>query len=80
MEITSYEGKLRTSAENSLEKVVAQKVAKELRVHPMVVYGYPVDEIVRIATEKHADIIVVATHGRKGWKHLIFGSVAEKVV
>jgi nucleotide-binding universal stress UspA family protein len=26
------------------------------------------------------DLIVIATHGLTGWQHLVFGSVAEKVV
>jgi hypothetical protein len=27
-----------------------------------------------------SDLIVIATHGRTGWRHLVFDSVAEKVV
>ena len=27
-----------------------------------------------------ADVIVVPTHGETGWRHAIFGSVAERVV
>jgi len=26
------------------------------------------------------DLIVISTHGETGWRHLVFGSVAEKVV
>lgn len=37
-------------------------------------------EIVRIAEDDGADLIVIATHGLTGWRHLVFGSVAEKVV
>ena len=37
-------------------------------------------EILRIAERHHADVIVIATHGMTGWKRLVFGSVAEKVV
>jgi universal stress protein A len=37
-------------------------------------------EILRIGEEQHADLIVIATHGATGWKDLILGSVAEKVV
>ena len=36
-------------------------------------------EILRIAEHKHADLIVIATHGMTGWHKLAFGSVAEKV-
>jgi nucleotide-binding universal stress UspA family protein len=37
-------------------------------------------EILRIGEEQRADLIVIATHGAAGWKDLVLGSVAEKVV
>jgi nucleotide-binding universal stress UspA family protein len=37
-------------------------------------------EILRIGEEQRGDLIVIATHGATGWKDLILGSVAEKVV
>jgi nucleotide-binding universal stress UspA family protein len=37
-------------------------------------------EIVRIAEDEHADMIVIATHGMTGWRRIPFGSVAKKVV
>jgi nucleotide-binding universal stress UspA family protein len=33
-----------------------------------------------MATAENADLIVLATHGWTGWRHLVFGSVAEKVL
>ena len=42
--------------------------------------GDSADAIVRIATELTADLIVMATHGRTGFQHVLLGSVAEKVV
>jgi len=35
---------------------------------------------VRIASKEKVDLIVIATHGVTGWRHLVFGSVAEKVI
>ncbi len=37
-------------------------------------------EIVRLAEAQKADLIVVASHGAGGWKDLVLGSVAEKVL
>ena len=37
-------------------------------------------EIVRYAKEAAIDLICIATHGRTGLSHALFGSVAEKVV
>ncbi|MHC4480577.1 MAG: universal stress protein [Planctomycetota bacterium] len=42
--------------------------------------GSPFLEIINYAREVDADLIVVGTHGRTGLRHMIIGSVAEKVV
>lgn len=42
--------------------------------------GPPATEIVRAARDLQADLIVIATHGRGGMKHVLLGSVAENVV
>jgi nucleotide-binding universal stress UspA family protein len=38
------------------------------------------DEICRLANELPADLIVMPTHGRSGFKHVFLGSTAERVV
>jgi universal stress protein A len=38
------------------------------------------DEIVNVATELPADLLVISTHGYTGWKHFLFGSDAEKII
>ncbi len=45
-----------------------------------VLHGAPFVEIVRYAREKDIDLIVIGTHGRSGLKHVLLGSVAERVV
>jgi nucleotide-binding universal stress UspA family protein len=40
----------------------------------------PADEIVKYAQAENIDLIVMGTHGRPGFSHLLMGSVAEKVV
>jgi nucleotide-binding universal stress UspA family protein len=42
--------------------------------------GDPAGEIVRIATEEQAEMIVLGTHGRTGMTRLLMGSVAESIV
>jgi universal stress protein A len=37
-------------------------------------------EILRTANEISADLLVLSTHGYTGWKHLLFGSDAEKIL
>lgn len=43
-------------------------------------HGHSVDEILRAINEYKPDLVVMATHGRTGLKHMVLGSVAEKVV
>ncbi|MGA2191888.1 MAG: universal stress protein [Nitrospirota bacterium] len=37
------------------------------------------DEIIRVAKERNAELIVMGTHGRRGLNRLLLGSVAESV-
>ena len=42
--------------------------------------GIPETEIVKIAMDQQADLIVMGTHGRSGIKHILIGSTSEEVV
>jgi nucleotide-binding universal stress UspA family protein len=42
--------------------------------------GQPAEVILRRAAEEHIDLIVAGTHGRRGLKRLVLGSVAERVL
>lgn len=75
-----YQQELAISTEDALKEAVAQKVSPKVRTLATVVTGEPAQEIVRFAGEEYADLIVIATHGLTGWRHLVFGSVAEGVV
>jgi len=44
------------------------------------VMGIAADDIVRLANEEQADLIVIGTHGRTGLKRVLMGSVAESVM
>lgn len=41
--------------------------------------GDPASELRRIAIEVHADFICVSSHGRRGLRRVLFGSVAEAI-
>ncbi len=47
---------------------------------PISLHGDPADEILRAASDLHADLVAMCTHGRSGFSRWFFGSVAEKVL
>lgn len=51
-----------------------------LRVSAAVAFGDAAASIIRFARTHDIDVIVMATHGRTGLAHLLYGSVAERVV
>jgi len=46
----------------------------------VVSHGDPADEIVRHAEERGCDLVLMSTHGRAGLRHVLLGSVTEKVL
>jgi universal stress protein A len=42
--------------------------------------GEPGERIINAETTVDADLVVIATHGRRGLKHLVLGSIAERIV
>lgn len=54
--------------------------AAQVSVARQVGVGSPAEEIVKVVAAEQADLIVIATHGRMGFSHLVMGSVAERVV
>ena len=66
-------------AENYLEGVAAGLRDKGLSVTTHVRYGQPCQEILRHA-QRHADLVVMATHGLGGMLRWAMGSVADRVV
>ena len=72
--------KLESKAEENLNSIVDYLRAQNIDAEAVLGKGRPYVEIVRQAEKLKADVIVIATHGRKGASHLIFGSTAERVV
>jgi nucleotide-binding universal stress UspA family protein len=68
------------SAEAHLEDLVARLAKDGATATGLVKIGTPVDEINRAIAEHRIDLVVMGTHGRTGLRHLVAGSVAERVV
>ncbi len=52
----------------------------DVAVETVRVEGEPAADILRVAAERKVDLIVMGTHGRRGLRRWIAGSVAEHVV
>jgi nucleotide-binding universal stress UspA family protein len=71
----------RANAVASLEKLANAMRAKGLDVETSVVMQTQIASgIVEYALECGADMIAMATHGRRGWARVMLGSVADKVL
>lgn len=68
------------SAEAHLQDIVERLAKDGATAIGVVKLGVPVDEINRTADEHKVDLVVMGTHGRTGIRHLMAGSVAERVV
>ncbi len=53
---------------------------QSVRWEPRICIGQPAEEVLRIARDDQAEVVVTATHGRKGLKRLLLGSVTERLM
>jgi nucleotide-binding universal stress UspA family protein len=67
------------SARQQLEQL-AQSIPPAVKHEFVIEIGEPGHLIVVAARRLGADLVVMATHGRRGLKHLVLGSVAERIV
>lgn len=67
-------------ARDKLERIAHDRLEGKVAYQIHVVSGIPDADVARLAKELGVDLVVMATHGRKGLSHFILGSVAEHVM
>src|SRR5918997_3174275 len=72
--------KLEDSAAAELPRFARCEEFEGLDVEDVIARGEAASEIVRVARERDADLIVISSHGRTGLGRILFGSTAESVV
>ena len=84
-QLEEYERALYQAGEQILAKALA--IVRDAGVEAdtnliqiMMINERAADEIVAEAQRWPADLIVIGTHGRRGFRHLLLGSVAEGVI
>lgn len=71
---------IQDECQKRLQSTVEEQKEKHEDVEGKVLAGAPFVEIIEEARDGDFDLLVVGTHGRSGLKHMLIGSVAEKVV
>jgi nucleotide-binding universal stress UspA family protein len=68
-------------AEQSLAKCIGPIVSLGVRASSMAEIGSDVaSNILTTIESQHIDMVVISTHGISGWRPLVFGSIAEKLI
>jgi nucleotide-binding universal stress UspA family protein len=67
-------------AKTELAKLGEEALSRGLKVEAQVVQGKPSAEIIRFASEREIDVIVLGTHGKGMLDQALFGSTTERVV
>jgi nucleotide-binding universal stress UspA family protein len=63
-----------------LDALIAKTKDRYAKLDGVVLAGEPWLAILEVSKSRHADLIVMGTHGRRGLSRVFLGSVAEKVV
>jgi len=79
-----YQLNLRESEEMKHDRAYLDQVAGELRqkgfaVDTHLALGDPADQLVKVAAERHVDLIAMSTHGHRFLSDLLRGTTADKV-
>jgi len=70
----------KTRCEKYLKTIAQGFISKGIKVRTEAIMGEASEEIIKYANKNPFQLIVMASHGRSGIRHLAFGSVAEKVL
>jgi nucleotide-binding universal stress UspA family protein len=71
---------VRDRLSKALEELRTKSIPEKVASRSVLRQGTAFQEILKEAADERADLIVIATRGRTGIKHLVLGSTAERVV
>jgi nucleotide-binding universal stress UspA family protein len=66
-------------ARERLQVLAHARMCSDLRTTPIVRCGPPIDQLEDVIERKDIDIVVIGTHGQRGFKRSVIGSYAEDV-
>lgn len=74
--LPTFNAEISTAAKRAIEELAASHGG----LRAVLREGDPANELLAVANELKAKMVVMGTHGRSGIAHLFLGSVAEKVM
>jgi nucleotide-binding universal stress UspA family protein len=77
--VSKFEQELIGGAEKKLQEFT-EEYFENVPCQGRVILGDAAQEVLNYVQSESIDLIIMGTHGRKGLEHIIFGSVAERVV
>lgn len=78
--VETLEKELLKAAEKKMSEFIKSDMKGYEKLTSTVIAGIPHVEILKLTEKEGIDLIVMGTHGWTGLEHVIFGSVAGKVV
>jgi nucleotide-binding universal stress UspA family protein len=79
-DLSKYREMARKEAERQMRRFVRIAKFGPVKFETAVLVGPPVDVITAFAQNQNVDLIITATHGRTGFRHVLIGSTAELVI
>ena len=73
-------GESEAAAKQKIAEILRRPELDEVNVHGRLIKGDAATEILRVAHEETADLLVVGTHGHRGFRHFLIGSVCEEIM
>jgi nucleotide-binding universal stress UspA family protein len=80
LDFTAYNASIEEAASAKLRPFVPDSIRLGCDTDDVVTSGRPYVEILRIASERRVDLIVLGIHGRSALDRLVFGSTTEHII
>ena len=78
--VTDLQNRTLEVSEKTIDKICEGQLKECQNLQKRITVGNPSNEILSTIESEKIDLVIMGTHGRKGFDHAIFGSVAEKVM
>lgn len=74
------EKELEKNAANDLASITGKLTEEGYNFRAEILFGKASDQIIDYCQTQNIELICIATHGRSGFEHLLFGSTTERVM